>query len=812
MSPAEPVHGRLSREEGRFGSFELRPAARLLLVEGEPAALGSRAFDVLLLLFQRRHAPVSKGDLLQAIWPGSVVEENTLQVHISALRKVLGPAAITTIAGRGYQFTAAVNASAEAPPPSPVSHLPRPRTRFIDRELLLSQCAGLLAQASLLTLTGTGGCGKTRLALQLASQQLDAFPDGAWFVDLAPVQDPQRVMAAVAAAVGLREDAGLPLPQRLRAQLGPCRAVLVLDNCEHVIDAVASLADDLISCCAGLKIIATSRESLGLAGEQIMPVRPLSLPSATDLAAVQACEAVRLFIDRAGLAQPDFALDACNAPAVADICRRLDGIALAIELAAARVAMLPVAQIGALLDDRFRFLTGGSRAVPRHQTLQATLDWSHGALTPDEQGLFRRLSVFVGGCTLAAATAVADAGDDYAVLALLQRLHDKSLLEVEQQGAAPPRYRMLETVRQYAQERLAGAGDAEAARNLHLRHCVALAQAAWGEMQGAEQGAWMLRLAQEQENLLAAHRWCEHAPGGEQAGVLLVACLWRYWVASAQLERGHALAAAVLARAGPDVEPLWHSRAHSALGQIAFRMGRYDEAQAHAERSLAIAAPLDDAEQTATGLGLQAKSLQALGQMEGARARYERACAVARTLDGPFALGILLNNLAELHRSQGEFEAAGLCYEEAIAISRQLQSPGGLFVPLCNLARLSVACGKLDRARALLLESLQLATAAELRGMGEDLLEVAAGLASAGAEPAVAARFAGAAQVRMVQGGSQREPVDEAFVAPLMASARAALGDAAFAAAEILGQALSYEAAILEVRQWLERPAATMRA
>lgn len=817
MSPEEPVHGRLPREGGRFSTFELRPQSRLLLVEGEPAALGGRAFDVLMLLFARRQAPVSKAELLQTLWPSLVVEENTLQVHISALRKVLGPAAITTVTGRGYQFTAAVNAHDAAPVPGTATpgqphNLPQPRTRFIGREAILAQCTRLLAAASLLTLTGTGGCGKTRLALQLAIQQVDAFPDGVWFVDLAPVQDPQRVTAAIAAAVGLREDAGMPLLGRLCAHLATCRAVLVLDNCEHVIDAAAQAADALTSSCPGLKIIATSRESLGVAGEQIVPVRPLSLPAATDLAAVQACEAVRLFADRAGLAQPDFALDASNAVAVADICRRLDGIALAIELAAARVAMLPVAHIGALLDDRFRFLTGGSRAVPRHQTLQATLDWSHGALTPAEQALFRRLSVFVGGCTLAAATEVAAAGDEYSVLALLQRLHDKSLLEVTQDGAAPVRYRMLETVRQYAQDKLASAGDAETARDLHLRCYLALAEAALAQMQGPEQGAWMQRLAQEQENLLAAHRWCEHAPGGGQAEIRLVACLWRYWVASAQLERGHALAETVLARAGRDAEPLWHSRAQSAMGQIAFRMGRYDDSLAHAERSLAIAATLNDAEQTATGLGLQAKGLQAIGQVESARAQYERACAVARTLASPYLLGITLNNLAELHRSQGELEAAGLCYEEAIAISRQLQSPGGIFVPLCNLARLSVACGNFDRARGLLLESLQLATAAELRGMGEDLLEVTAGLASADGEPAVAARFAGAAQARMAHSGSQREPVDEAFFAPLMVSARAALGDTVFAEAETLGRALSYEAAILEVRLWLEQPAATMQA
>ena len=804
--------GQVAQQGFRFGPFELRPAQRSLLVDGVPAALGSRAFDVLMVLFDRRSAPVSKADLLQAVWPAAVVEDNTLQVHVSALRKLLGPLAIATIPGRGYRFTAVLDGDGAPPDAVPASAVPphnlHPlRTRFIGREASLRQCTQLLLQARLLTLTGIGGCGKTRLALQLAQQQMAAFADGVWFVDLAPLREPQRVAATLAAVLGVREEAQTPLIDRLCAHLAQRRALIVLDNCEHLIDAAAELAEALLDRCAQLRLLATSREALGVAGEQMLAVRPLSLPSTADPAALQASDAVRLFVDRAGLAQPGFAVDEHNAAAVADICCRLDGIALAIELAAARVGMLPVDEINALLADRFRFLTGGSRAVPRQQTLQATLQWSHDSLPAAEQQLFRRLAVFVGGCTLRAATVVADAGDGYTVLSLLQRLHDKSLLVVQQDGAGQARYRMLETVRQYALEVLDKAGETAAASDRHLGSVVAMAEDALAQVQGPQQGAWMLRLAQEQEDILAAHQWCLHAAEGPQAAVRLVACLWRYWVASGQLDRGHALAEQALAQAAADFEPLWHCRAQWAIGQIAFRRGCYSESLAHADRSLALAVALADAELIAISHSLRAKGLHSTGRLAEARQHYEQACASARTLASPFWLGAALNNLAELQRSMGQLEAAEACYEEAIGITRQLRSPEGIFVPLCNLARLSVVAGKLERARCLLLESLQLATDAELKGMGEDVLEVAAGLACVRLEHNAAARFYGAAMARMQGSGSQREPVDEAFIAPLMASAEAAVGAAAFAAAQAQGRALKPASAIAEVQQWLGRSA-----
>ena len=821
----------------RFGRFELQPAAHVLMADGAAVALGSRAFEVLSVLVEHRDRTVGKGELLELVWPGSVVEENTLQVHVSALRKVLGAEMIATIAGRGYRFTATIDveppitaaaaaAAATAATANP-HNLPQPRNRFIGRDAALAQCARLLHSARLLTLTGIGGCGKTRLALQLAERLLPDFADGVCFVDLASWQAPQHVAAALANATGVREEAGTPTLERLRAHLGAGTRLLVLDNCEHLIDAVAQLVDTLVSSCPGLKVVATSREGLGVEGEQMFQVRPLSLPAAAGLAAAQDCEAVRLFVDRAARVSPDFRLDAGNAALIAEICLRLDGIALAIELAAARIGMLSVAQINERLSDRFRFLVGASRALPRHQTLQATLHWSHDSLTPQEQQLFRQLAVFSGGCTLAAAaqvSAVADPSesgvtDEYQALALLTRLHDKSLLVVDQQGQALARYRMLETVRQYAQERLDAAREGAAARDRHLRFFVALSQHASAQIQGPQQGAWMAGLAADQDNLLAAHAWClsgrggagstesrdgRDGPDGTEAALRLTASLWRFWVASAQLERGYALAETALSHATSQVDPCCHGRASWAAGQIAFRMGRYAESMAHADAGLEIAVAQGDAEQIAAGLGLRAKCLHSTGHAAQALLQYEQACEVARTLDNSAWLGTALNNLAELHRSEGHHGRAQACYEEAIGIARKRQSPEGIFVPLCNLARLSVSCGHGDRAHALLLESLQLASSAELKGMGEDVLEVAAGLASVRRHYEQAARFAGAAQARLRESGSQREPVDEAFVAPLVAKARSAMGNVGFDAAQAEGEAWSHDTAIHQVQQWLE--------
>ena len=813
----------------RFGRFELQPVQRQLLLDGVPTALGARAFDALLVLFERRDRVVSKVELLDLVWPGLVVEDNNLQQQISSLRKLLGSQAITTVARRGYRFTAAAAIDAEplteagAARTAHPNNLQRARTRFIGREACLRQCDELLGDSRLLTLTGMGGCGKTRLAQQLAASQLDRHPDGVWWIDLAVVQEEQGVAAAMvstlSASLGLRDEVGTPVLGRLKSLLASRCMLIVLDNCEHVAAAASELIEALLADCEQVKIIATSREVLGLAGEQIYPVPSLVLPVATDLASVQQSEAAWVFADRARLVQPSFDISAENAAGIAEICRRLDGVVLAIELAAACVKVLSIDEIRARLDQRFQLLTGGHQVLARHQTLQAAIQWSHDHLTPEEQQLLGRLSVFAAGCSLEAAQYLVDGADEFQVLQLLTRLHDKSLLLVDlgQQldsgqgvnsgGDGASRYRLLETVRQYAQERLKQGGGCDDARGRHLRYCVALAEQAETQLTGSRQSVWMARLRIEQEDMLAAHAWCQHAEDGAELGLRLVAALWRYWLISGQLHRGHALALAALARpGGGGRQALERARCRVLLGQgqTAFRMGRYEESLACAQGGLALAQALGDAAQAGLAQGMLANGLAALGQPVQARAEFEQASNVARSLGDRFQLATVLNNLAELHRGQGQLSAAEACYGEALAIGHELHNIGINTIVSCNLARLLVADGRFDLARRQLLECQAMAQAAGLKGLGEDWLEVAACLAIATGDHATGARLHGASLARMQEAGARREPVDDAVIAPLVAKARQGMGAAPFDAAEAAGRALSFDASMAALKAWLE--------
>jgi predicted ATPase/DNA-binding winged helix-turn-helix (wHTH) protein len=793
----------------RFEGFERALPERQLTIRGQPVAVGSRAFDVLLALVERRDRVVAKGELLELVWAGLVVEENNLQVQISTLRKLLGPSAIATVAGRGYRFTgrpiaattgAAAAAGAGA---APRGNLPRPRTRFIGRETALADGARLLAESRLITLTGIGGCGKTRLAQELARQQHASFADGVWFVDLAPLQDAERVVAAVAATLGLAESDEAPLRVRLAEHVAARRMLIVLDNCEHLVDAVARVVETLLAAGPELRLVATSREALAIAGEQIYPVRSLALPDTGDLGSTAASEAVRIFVDRARLVEPEFALDAGNCAVVAEICRRLDGIALAIELAAARIAVLSLAEIRTRLGDRFRLLTGAGRALPRHQTLQATMHWSHDLLSAPERELFRRLSVFVGGCTLAGAVCIADADDEYAVLGLLTALHDKSLLTVDRDAHTAPRYRMLETVRQYAEERLAESGEGDRARGRHLRYFVALAEEIEPHYNDPRQGAAIALQRAEQENLLAALSWCEHDGEGPALGVRLAAAAARYWRSTDQLKVGHDLALAALARAGAGTEPRSLCRLINGVATLAHYMGRYEESKSLAEQALATARRIGDLREIANALVLLTFVSKASDDPAPLMARYDEIRAIAAALGDRTLLARNLNNLAEWHRLQGASAEAAACYEEAIAVQRELGNPGNLAVVVCNHARLLLGQGDQARGAALLCEAYELAAGHGLRGMDKHLLEIGAGLAAMRGEPERSARLHGAALRRMRDGGARREATDEAFLAPLLAKARSAIGAGAFDAAEQAAGAAAPDASFAELGAWL---------
>ena len=486
----------------KVGRLEVRPAMRRVVFEGEAVPLGGRAFDLLMVLIAQRDRVVGKDELLRLVWPGVVVEENNLTVQVSALRKVFGAAAITTAAGHGYQFTAPLLAGDQAAPSvTPAEHLPphnlpAQRSSFIGRDVQLAAVQQLLDSHRLVTLTGIGGTGKTRLALQVAAKLLPRFADGVFFAELAPLSDAQFVAQAVASASKVMvadSSVGSPrtLTHRLVAALAPRHCLLVLDNCEHLLDACAELIDALLMQCERLVILATSREALALEGEQVLFVPPLELPPLRDRdsgaakatgdvgavsdtgvvsdAGTPVSEAMQLYAERARAVSASFALDSQTLPAVAEICRHLDGIPLAIEFAAARAAHLAPAEMAGRLDDRLRLLGGGRRRLPHQQTLAATLEWSHGLLAEPEQLVFRRLAVFSGGFTLSAAENVCHGGGVARadVLDRVASLVAKSLVVAGTDGHGETRYRLLETVRLYAAEKLASAGEADAWRARH---------------------------------------------------------------------------------------------------------------------------------------------------------------------------------------------------------------------------------------------------------------------------------------------------------------------------------------------------------
>ena len=467
--------------ELRFGSARLDVERRQLLIDGRPAKLGARAFDVLLALVERRDRAVGKNELFELVWPDVVVEENNLQVHISALRKLLGPQTIATIPGRGYRFMAELDTSAHdsmafANPPPPVTsaasatptNLSPPHELLYGRDDDARAVGELLRTHTQVSIVGASGIGKTRLALAVANAQHERFPDGVWWVELAALSDGALVAGAIARALGVRVGDERPVLETVIALLRKHTALLVLDNCEHLLDAAAECARALLRSVPALRILVTSQEALHTAEEQVY--RLGSLPVAGTLDAPAA--AVELFVARARAADPRLQLTAANVSAITEICRRLDGMPLAIELAAARARLLGLEGLRARLDERFHILTGGTRAVlRRHQTLRAAIEWSYGLLTPDEQTVFRRLGAFVGGFTLELAQDVAadEQIDRWAVLDLLGHLVDKSLVIAD--GDDLPRYRLLETVRAFALEKLAAAGETPA---LLRRHAEAL--------------------------------------------------------------------------------------------------------------------------------------------------------------------------------------------------------------------------------------------------------------------------------------------------------------------------------------------------
>jgi predicted ATPase/class 3 adenylate cyclase/DNA-binding CsgD family transcriptional regulator len=552
------------------------------------------------------------------------------------------------------------------------SNLPTQLTSFVGRRGELATLAELLGSTRLLTLTGAGGCGKTRLALQVAADALDRYPDGEWWVELAPLAQQALVETAVATAVGVRPRPDQTPLEAAIVHLSGRRGLLLLDNCEHLLEPCARLADPLLRSCPDVTVLATSREPLGVAGETVWRVPSLSLPAdhvPETLPSLRQSDAVRLFIDRAVKVRPNFAVDNASAPHIAQICQELDGLPLAIELAAARVRMMSAEQIAAGLGDRFHLLTGGTRtALPRHQTLRACVDWSHALLSEQEQTLLRRLAVFAGGFTLDLAEAVCsgEALARVAVLDLLASLVDRSLVVTEEPGGAV-RYRLLETVRQYALERLIDAGEAAAMRDRHRDAMLELAEAAAPELHRPSQGQWLDALDREAANFAAA---LDHAASTDpERGLRLCVALTFWWKGRGLFVPAERALAKALDAGNSEPSPL---RAHAvwARGYLASYAGRYADAIASLHEAQVMAEAVGD--QSALGRSLMALGfIQMFADPLGSRPSSERARDIARACGDDWALIASEINLACVHVIRAELDDAERLLDAVLPISER---------------------------------------------------------------------------------------------------------------------------------------------
>jgi len=705
-----------------------------------------------------------------------------------------------------WRLRAVEPAEAEPAPRSPERpphNLPSELSSFVGREEELTEVKRLLENNRLLTLTGSGGCGKTRLALAAARRVVERFEDGVWMVELASLAEPSLVPQAVAFTLGVRERPGSSLTEALSDYLRTSKLLLLLDNCEHLVDACAELAGALLHSCPGLRVLATSREALGIAGEVAWPVPSLSLPDLRRLPEIESLpryESARLFVERATTVKPNFKLTEQNALAVAHVCYRLDGIPLAIELAAARTKVLSVEEISARLGDSFRLLAAGSRtAMPRQRTLHATMDWSHELLSQKERALFRRLSVFAGGFTLEAAESIC-AGEELQrdeVLELLSQLVDKSMVVAQERGGAA-RYRLLETIRQYGWERLEEVDGAARVREQHAGYYLAVAEVAEPELKGERQVAWLERLETEHDNLRVAMAWLLGRGELEEAARLGWA-LWLFWGIRTHLAEGRrSMERALSARGSVAMSASARAKALFVAGMMSNYQGDHLSAEPLVHESLRLFKELGD--KLGTAYALSNTGYVALG-----RGRYQQAIAVIEEAADLFleeeekwGAAIELGFLAVAWRNRGNHERAKRLAERGLAVSREIGERQATTSALYTLAVLAQTEGEDERARDLFEEGLKLS--AEL-GNEADIAHCLEGLASIyGGEGKIvrAARLWGAEETLLekLEDTVYTYVPDRALHRSQVAAARSKLDEASWTAAWTEGRVMSLEQAV----------------
>ncbi len=700
-------------------------------------------------------------------------------------------------------------APAAAAPAAPV-RLPVQRTSFVGRAKEIERLAGSLQHARLLTLTGVGGCGKTRLAIRVAESVSARFDGGTCFVDLAPLADGTRVGEAVARALELTAEPGRDALATVADALGDSRALLVVDNAEHVLAEAAAAADHLLGACPALALLLTSREPLALAGEQVVHVEPLAPPAAragATAAEVAESDAVALFVERARQAHPGFTLSDANAAIVGEICRRLDGIPLALELAAARARMLSLEQIRSRLDDRFRLLTGGQRgAVPRQQTLLAALQWSHDHLHEDERELLRGLSVFAGGWTLDQAVAVcAPGGDEFELLDRLTRLADKSLVVVVT-DTDPTRYRFLESVRQFAFDRLAETGEGGALQARHFAAFLEVARsfAAHGPGRADEQ-VWLKRLDGDHENLLAALAWARRTGEEADAALELATDLWRYWSSRGLYALARRTIEEALARAGGACPGSVLAHAHVRAGGFALYLGDHEGARPHLLEADRLYRELDDPKGRARSMSALATVAVYRADPQEAYDRYAESLELYSQLGEKRGMAMARQGLAYAATRLGRLEEAAQQLEQALALAREIGDQRLTSHALVELADTWARSGGVEQAAMLAAAALGMARELELRFEAIVAIEITARLLAGAGDARRAARLSAAADGARAAFGLPLLPEERLQRERADASIAEQLGEASRAEARAAGAGLELPAAVTEALEALAR-------
>jgi predicted ATPase/DNA-binding winged helix-turn-helix (wHTH) protein len=797
----------------RFAEFEVDAAAYEVRRGAHRIPLSRQPMDLLLLLLERPQHLVSREEIAKRLWAPGVFTDLDAGIHTAVLkiRQALGdsrqsPQFVETVPGKGYRFVAAVDVVASSPPVAslPRRHnLPPELTSFIGREKELTELAGLFASSRVLSLTGTGGVGKTRLALRLAANLISEFPDGVWLIDLAPLSAPDLVPQAVATTLGIREAPQRSLRDGLPDALRQRAALLVLDNCEHLIAACADLVHALLGEPGSVRILATSREALGVSGETVYRVPSMALPDVTPVSAeaLVDSEATRLFVERARAMDPSFVPGPDDAGVIVDICRRLDGIPLAIELAAARVVGLSVGQIARRLQDRFRLLTGGARtAVARHRTLGATVAWSYQLLPEVERLLLCRLSIFPAAWSLETAEKVCsgDGIDEHDVLELLMRLIGKSLVVVESDRLGERRYRYLETIRQYARERLMESETIDQWRDRHFNFFFDEFRGARPVLRSAGQVALLRRLQDEQENIRAALDWALTSPALRGQAVELAGALFWYWTKRGQFEEGRQwLERALMVEA--DLPGTLRARALIGLAHMNYFQGTL----AHGVVAEALSLGRETGDSWVVSVASFLLGLAALerGDRDEALACALEARKAASAGGGAVEHGGPLFILADIAVSNGDYDRAQRLYDESIEVHRQASESWGLGIQLVAAAAMRLLREEHREARAQVSEALSLFQELEdSRGIAYSL-ELLAGLHAAGGHHDRAARLWAAADALLETMGAVLPPNMRLVRERYLGTVRASLGAVRFELVRAEGRAMPVAEAIAHACQ-----------